>query len=66
MKFLHAMIRVLDLDKSLKFFINDLGLKEVRRKEVPKANLPWSSLQQKRADLKLSLPTTGTKKTPIA
>ena len=35
MKFLHAMIRVLDLDKSLKFFINDLGLKEVRRKEVP-------------------------------
>ncbi|MEC7181596.1 MAG: VOC family protein [Bdellovibrionota bacterium] len=34
MKFLHAMIRVLDLDKSLKFFINDLGLKEVRRKEV--------------------------------
>jgi len=36
MKFLHAMIRVLDLDKSLKFFIDDLGLKEVRRKEVPK------------------------------
>ena len=35
MKFLHAMIRVLDLDKSLMFFINDLGLKEVRRKEVP-------------------------------
>ena len=35
MKFLHAMIRVLDLEKSLKFFIEDLGLKEVRRKDVP-------------------------------
>ncbi|MBG09065.1 MAG: lactoylglutathione lyase [Halobacteriovoraceae bacterium] len=35
MKFLHTMVRVLDLDKSLKFFVDDLGLKEVRRKEVP-------------------------------
>ena len=35
MKFLHTMVRVLDLDKSLKFFVDALGLKEVRRKEVP-------------------------------
>ena len=35
MKYLHAMIRVLDLEKSLDFFVSKLGLKEVRRKEVP-------------------------------
>ncbi len=34
MKFLHTMIRVKDLEKSLKFFINIMGLVEVRRKEV--------------------------------
>ena len=35
MKFLHSMIRVRDLDASLDFFINKLGLVEIRRKEVP-------------------------------
>jgi lactoylglutathione lyase len=33
MKFLHTMIRVKDLDKSLHFYIDLLGLKEIRRKE---------------------------------
>ena len=36
MKFLHTMIRVKDLEASLNFFINILGLVEVRRKEVEK------------------------------
>ena len=35
MKFLHTMVRVLDLDKSLNFYINQLGLIETKRKEVP-------------------------------
>ena len=35
MKFLHSMIRVRDLDESLDFYCNKLGLKELRRKEVP-------------------------------
>ncbi len=35
MKFLHTMIRVLDLDRSLDFFVNKLGLTETRRHEVP-------------------------------
>ncbi|SES85264.1 VOC family protein [Thalassotalea agarivorans] len=35
MKFLHTMVRVLDLDASLDFYVNKLGLKEIRRKEVP-------------------------------
>lgn len=33
MKYLHTMIRVSDLDASLDFYCNKLGLKEVRRSE---------------------------------
>lgn len=33
MRYLHSMIRVRDLDASLDFFCNKLGLVEVRRKE---------------------------------
>ena len=32
-KYLHTMVRVKDIDVSLNFFCNQLGLKEVRRKE---------------------------------
>lgn len=35
MKYLHTMVRVNDLDASLRFYCDGLGLKEVRRKEVP-------------------------------
>lgn len=35
MKYLHTMVRVSDLDASLDFYCNKLGLKEVRRKDVP-------------------------------
>ncbi len=35
MKYLHSMVRVRDLDASLRFFCDGLGLSEVRRKEVP-------------------------------
>src|SRR4029077_422076 len=31
MKYMHTMVRVSDLDKSLDFYVNKLGLKEVRR-----------------------------------
>lgn len=37
MKYLHSMIRVRDLDISLRFFCDGLGLREARRKEVPEA-----------------------------
>ena len=33
MKFLHTMVRVTDIDASLDFYVNKLGLEEVRRKE---------------------------------
>jgi lactoylglutathione lyase len=35
MKYLHSMVRVRDLDASLRFYCDGLGLREVRRKEVP-------------------------------
>jgi lactoylglutathione lyase len=36
MKYLHAMVRVSDVDKSLRFYRDLLGLKEVRRSENEK------------------------------
>jgi lactoylglutathione lyase len=36
MRYLHAMIRVLDLEKSLDFYMNQLGLIEIRRRENEK------------------------------
>jgi len=35
MKYLHSMVRVRDLDASLRFYCDGLGLHEVRRREVP-------------------------------
>ncbi|MDE1898124.1 MAG: VOC family protein [Xanthomonadaceae bacterium] len=35
MRYLHTMIRVSDLDAALRFFRDGLGLREVRRREVP-------------------------------
>jgi lactoylglutathione lyase len=34
MKYLHTMVRVTDLDASLDFYCNKLGLQEIRRHEV--------------------------------
>lgn len=36
MKYLHTMVRVSDLDESLDFYCNRLGLEEIRRKENEK------------------------------
>ena len=35
MKYLHTMIRVQNLESALDFFINNLGMMEVRRREAP-------------------------------
>ena len=35
MKYLHTMVRVSDLDASLAFFCDHLGLVELRRRDVP-------------------------------
>jgi lactoylglutathione lyase len=36
MKYLHTMVRVTDVEKSLDFYVNKLGLKEMRRREDEK------------------------------
>jgi lactoylglutathione lyase len=36
MKYLHTMVRVTDIEKSLDFYVNKLGLKELRRTESEK------------------------------
>ena len=36
MKYLHTMVRVTDIDASLKFYCEALGLRELRRTEYPK------------------------------
>lgn len=35
MKYLHSMVRVRDLDASMRFYCEGLGLKQVRRMDVP-------------------------------
>lgn len=35
MKYLHSMVRVRDLDASLRFYCEGLGLREARRRDVP-------------------------------
>ncbi|MEO8836755.1 MAG: lactoylglutathione lyase [Caldimonas sp.] len=35
MKYLHTMVRINDLDASLRFYCEGLGMKEVRRQDVP-------------------------------
>ncbi len=35
MKYLHTMVRVTELDESLDFYCNKLGLKELKRTDVP-------------------------------
>ncbi|HKT74373.1 MAG TPA: VOC family protein [Steroidobacteraceae bacterium] len=35
MKYLHTMVRVTDVDASLRFYCDALGLREVSRKDVP-------------------------------
>lgn len=37
MKYLHSMVRISDIDASLRFYCDGLGLHEVRRREVPEA-----------------------------
>jgi len=35
MKYLHTMVRVTDIDASLRFYCDALGLREVKRQDVP-------------------------------
>tara|TARA_Y100000766_G_scaffold284775_1_gene304580 strand:- start:24073 stop:24474 length:402 start_codon:yes stop_codon:yes gene_type:complete len=50
------MLRVKDLDRALDFFVNKLGLKEIRRKEVPsgKFTLVFLATEKGQAEIELT------------
>jgi lactoylglutathione lyase len=50
MRFLHTMLRVRDLDASLTFFCEHLGLRESRRRESPQGRFTLVFLSTGRAD----------------
>jgi len=55
MKYLHTMIRVSDIEKSLDFYCNKLGLKEVKRKESEKGRFTLIFLAAENSDDKTGL-----------
>ena len=50
MKYLHTMIRIKDLDESLDFYCNKLGLQEVKRKENEKGRFTLIFLGAENSD----------------
>ena len=55
MKYLHTMVRVRDIDASLDFYCNKLGLKEVKRKENEKGRFTLIFLGADNSDDRYSL-----------
>ena len=66
MKYLHTMIRVQNLDTALDFFINKLGMKEVRRKEVPEGEYTLIFLAAEENDPPLELTYNWGKNEPYS
>ncbi len=57
--FLHTMLRVFDLDRSIAFYTNLLGMKELRRRDVPAgrytlAFLGYASNAEGQAEIELT------------
>ncbi len=55
MEFLHSMLRVKDLDKTLHFFVDILGLKEVHRKDYEKGRFTLIFLQSENSTAQIEL-----------
>ncbi len=55
MKYLHTMVRISDIEKSLDFYCKKLGLKEVRRKESEKGRYTLIFLASENSDEKHNL-----------
>ena len=43
MRLLHTMLRVGDMEKSIAFYTEVLGMTLLRRKDYPTVNSPWPS-----------------------
>ena len=55
MKYLHTMVRITNIEKSLDFYCNKLGLKEIKRKESEKGRYTLIFLGAENSDDKYSL-----------
>ena len=55
MKYLHTMVRIKDIDSSLDFYCNKLGLKEIRRRESEKGRFTLIFLGAENSDDKTGL-----------
>ena len=55
MKYLHTMVRVKDIDESIDFYCNKLGLKEIRRRESEKGRFTLIFLGAENNDEKTGL-----------
>ena len=55
MKYLHTMVRVENIEKSLDFYCNKLGLKEVRRVDNEKGRFTLIFLAAENSDEKTCL-----------
>jgi lactoylglutathione lyase len=55
MKYLHTMVRIENIDKSLNFYCNVLGLKEIRSKESNKGRFTLIFLAAENSDEKTGL-----------
>jgi len=55
MKFLHTMVRVNNLELSLNFYINQLGLVEIRRHDVPEGKFTLIFLATAKGEAEIEL-----------
>ena len=55
MKYLHTMVRIKDIDSSMDFYCNKLGLKEIRRSESEKGRFTLIFLGAENSDDKTGL-----------
>ena len=55
MKYLHTMVRIENIEKSLNFYCNLLGLKEIRRRESEKGRFTLIFLAAENSDEKTGL-----------
>ena len=55
MKYLHTMVRITNIEESLNFYCNKLGLKEVRRRESEKGRFTLIFLATEDSDEKTGL-----------
>jgi lactoylglutathione lyase len=64
MKFLHSMIRVYDLEKSLEFFCDKLGLEQVRRNDYESGRFSLIFLRAPESEAEVELTYNWDEKEP--